>query len=41
MQQQPILVLFLALAGAATIVFIYVFVSSKKQHRQIKACPIR
>jgi cytochrome c oxidase subunit 2 len=30
MQQQPILVLFLALAGAATIVFIYVFVSSKK-----------
>lgn len=30
MQQQSILVLFLALAGIATIVFTYVFVSSKK-----------
>jgi len=30
MQQQPILVLFLALAGIATIVFTYVYVSSKK-----------
>ncbi|HEY9168057.1 MAG TPA: hypothetical protein VIN72_01060 [Lutibacter sp.] len=30
MQQQPILVLFLALAGITTIVFTYIFVSSKK-----------